>query len=72
MKNLQLTVALISALTLTICTTSTLFAATLKCTVVEVDEQEVILNCGDAVEKLNKGTEVKVKTVRKKATIEGC
>lgn len=72
MKNLQLTAALISALTLSICTTSTLFAATLKCTVVEVDVQNVILNCGDAAEKLKTGTEVKVKTVKKTKAVEGC
>lgn len=46
-------------------------AASGKCTVVGVEENKVILDCGDKADKFPVGSEVKVKTSRSKA-IEGC
>jgi hypothetical protein len=72
MNNTRLTVALLLALTFSIGTAGSLGAATLKCTVVEVDKQQVILDCGENSKKLQNETEVKVKTVKPKSAIEGC
>ncbi len=46
-------------------------AATATCTVSEIQNTVVILDCGKAAGKLHVGDKVKVKTAKKKA-IEGC
>ena len=62
---------LVTALFLT-ASVATGIAATLKCTVTSVDANTVVLDCGDKADKLNAGDEVKVKTQKKTAAIEGC
>ena len=47
------------------------FAATVRCTVTEITDSMVILDCGKGVAKIKKGDKVKVKTA-KKAAVEGC
>ena len=47
------------------------FAATVRCTVTEVADDVVILDCAKGVAKIKKGDKVKVKTA-KKAAVEGC
>jgi len=46
-------------------------AGSTKCTVTEVTDTMVILDCGKAADKLKAGDAVKVKTAKRKA-IEGC
>ena len=53
--------------------TTSVYAATLRCTVEKVEGNVVTLDCGDKAVTLEAGTEVKVKTARAKtAAIEGC
>ena len=47
------------------------FAATVRCTVTEITDSVVILDCGKGAAKIKKGDKVKVKTA-KKAAVEGC
>ncbi len=47
------------------------FAATVRCTVTEITDSVVILDCGKGTSKIKKGDKVKVKTA-KKAAVEGC
>lgn len=49
-----------------------LFAASNKCEVVEVDGNKLILECERDNTELEPGDQVKFKTVRKSAPIEGC
>lgn len=52
---------------------SSVYAATLKCTVEKVVGDVITMNCGDKAATLKAGTEVKVKTAKAKAAaIEGC
>jgi hypothetical protein len=46
-------------------------AASNKCVVVETDENRIILECSKEVSDFVKGSEVKIKSV-KKAAVEGC
>jgi riboflavin synthase alpha subunit len=52
-------------------TTGVSLAATGKCTVTEIKDNIVTLDCGKDAAKLKTGDKVKVKTAKKKA-IEGC
>ncbi len=52
---------------------SSVYAATLKCTVEKVEGDVVTMNCGEKAATLQAGTTVKVKTEKAKtAAIEGC
>lgn len=46
-------------------------AASGKCTVTAVEDNQVILDCGNKAAKFEVGTKVKIKSMKKKA-IEGC
>lgn len=48
------------------------FAATIRCTVTEITEDSVILDCGKKISKIKVGDKVKMKTAKKKAAVEGC
>ncbi len=50
---------------------STVFAASTKCTVSSVDKGTIILDCGSKSSKFSVGQDVKIKSAKKKA-IEGC
>lgn len=52
-------------------TSSAVLAASSKCTVTEVKDNIVTLDCGTTAAKMKVGDEVKIKTAKKKA-IEGC
>lgn len=52
-------------------TSGVALAASGKCTVTEIKENVVTLDCGKTAAKMKVGDEVKVKTAKKKA-IEGC
>lgn len=65
---------LIAALmTLAFITTSAGFAlaASGKCTVTAIEENKIILDCGSKADDFEVGTEVKIKSAKKKS-IEGC
>lgn len=66
------TTSLITALALTILIGVTANAATLKCTVEQVEGNVVTMDCGDKAATLSAGTKIKVKTVTTSAAIEGC
>ncbi len=52
---------------------SSVYAATLKCTVEKIEGDIVTMNCGEKAANLKTGTEVKVKIAKAKtAAIEGC
>ena len=52
---------------------ATAHAATLRCTVVKVDGDQVTMECGEKAKSLAEGVKVKVKTVKAQtAAIEGC
>jgi hypothetical protein len=52
---------------------SSVYAATLKCTVDKVEGDVVTMTCADKAATLEVGTKVKVKTAKTKAAaIEGC
>ena len=53
-------------------TASMSFAAKIKCEVVKVDGEQVILNCGDKADKFKEGDKLKVPTAKKGAAVEGC
>ena len=59
------------AIAFALSTASAVFAASGKCTVVEVDNNKVTLDCGSNAKDFPVGTDVKIKTAKKKA-IEGC
>ena len=69
---MKTTSALILALVLSVFTVNTGLATTLKCTVEKVEDGKVVLNCGEDAAKVESGLEVKLKTVKKKAAVEGC
>ncbi len=69
---MKTTLALILALVLSAFTVNLGLAATLKCTVDKVEGETIVLNCGDNATKIEPGTKVKIKTVKKIAAIEGC
>ena len=52
-------------------TTGASMAAVTKCTITEIKDNIVTLDCGDKAGKMKVGDTIKVKTARKKA-IEGC
>ena len=54
------------------CAASSLYAASARCTVVEQDGSRVVLDCGARAETFPPGTELKVKSSRKGAKVEGC
>ncbi len=66
------TTSLIAALALSILIAVTANAATLKCTVEKVEGNVVTMDCGDKATTLSAGAEIKVKTVKTSAAIEGC
>ncbi len=68
LKKTTLLLASIAMLTLT---SGVALAASGKCTVTEIKDSVVTLDCGKAAARMKVGDEVKVKTARKKA-IEGC
>ena len=49
----------------------TVFAASAKCIVIAIEEEKVILDCGEKAKKFKVDTKVKIKTQKQKA-IEGC
>lgn len=64
---------LMATLIVTAMISSTVLAATLKCTVDSVAGDIVTMNCGAKAAKLKAGTMLKVKVATKKAAaIEGC
>ncbi len=53
--------------------TTSIQAATLKCTVEKIEGSVITMDCGEKSAKLSPGTKVKVKTMKKKSSaIEGC
>ncbi|WP_456388613.1 hypothetical protein [Desulfolithobacter sp.] len=50
---------------------TSVLAATGKCTVTEIKENVVVLDCGKKAAKFKVNDKVKIKTIKKKA-IEGC
>lgn len=68
LKKSSLLLAIIAMFTLT---SSVALAASGKCTVIEIKDNVVTLDCGTIAAKLKVGDEVKIKTAKKKA-IEGC
>ena len=68
LKKTTLLLATIAMFTLT---SGVALAASGKCTVTEIKDSIVTLDCGATAAKLKVGDEVKIKTARKKA-IEGC
>ncbi|MCB2180893.1 MAG: hypothetical protein KQH63_02570 [Desulfobulbaceae bacterium] len=46
-------------------------AASAKCTVTSIEENKVILDCGSKADKFEAGSQVKIKSAKRKA-IEGC
>ncbi len=69
---MRTTFALIFVMLLSVFTINSALAATLRCTVEQVDGEEVILNCGEEAIKMEPGTKVKVKTASTTTAIEGC
>jgi hypothetical protein len=69
---MRTTFALIFVILLSAFTINMALAATLRCTVEQVDGEKVILNCGEKAVKIEPGTKVKVKTANTTAAIEGC
>ena len=69
-RTLTLMATLIFMLTTSIAATQ---AATLRCTVQKVEDNVVVMDCGEKAAELAAGTKVKVKTAKPKtAAIEGC
>ena len=68
LKKTTLLLATIAMFTLT---SSVALAVSGKCTVTEIKDSVVTLDCGDTAAKMKVGDKVKVKTAKKKA-IEGC
>ena len=50
----------------------TSWAASKRCVVVEAEENRLILECKGDTDDFKEGVEVKIKTVKKKAAVEGC
>ena len=69
---MKTTSTLILALVLSAFTVNSGLAATLKCTVEQVENGKIVLNCGEDAAKIEPGVEVKLKTVKKKSAVEGC
>jgi hypothetical protein len=65
------TLALVAVLGLSAALATPSVAASVKCTVSKVSGNTAILDCGNKAAKLTVGTDVKVRTAKKKA-IEGC
>lgn len=53
-------------------TSGTGLAVSNKCTVLEVDEKKLVLECERDTEGLAAGDQVKIKSVPKRTAIEGC
>lgn len=68
LKKITLLLATIAMFTLT---SSATMAASSKCTVTEIKDSVVTLDCGTTAAKMKVGDKVKIKTAKKKA-IEGC
>lgn len=68
---LKKTMVLLATIALFSLTSGAALAASGKCTVTEIKDSVVILDCGTAAAKMKVGDEVKIKTAKKKA-IEGC
>jgi hypothetical protein len=69
----KITTLLTAALFFATVLSTSVYAATLKCTVEKVEGNVVTMDCGDKAATLKAGTTVKVKTAKAKATaIEGC
>jgi hypothetical protein len=68
---LKKTTVLLAVIAMFTLTSSVTLAASGKCTVTEIKDSVVTLDCGTTAAKLKIGDEVKVKTAKKKA-IEGC
>ncbi|MBU0960623.1 MAG: hypothetical protein KKD01_05270 [Proteobacteria bacterium] len=66
------TMTLIAALVFMLTALASVHAATLKCTVEKVEGTMVTMNCGDKAADLSAGTNIKVKTEKGSAAIEGC
>lgn len=47
-------------------------AASAKCTVTDVNESSITLDCGSTAQSLKVGEEVKIRTAKKQKAIEGC
>ncbi|WP_457574141.1 hypothetical protein [Desulfolithobacter sp.] len=67
-KKMQILVAAVAMVALA---GTGVLAATAKCTVTEIKENVVVLDCGKRAAKFKVDDKVKIKTVKKKA-IEGC
>ncbi len=65
------TIALLVSVTLFSLSAGSVFASTAKCTVTEVKDSIITLDCGKSADKLKVNDQVKVKTAKKKA-VEGC
>ncbi len=69
---MKTTFALIFVLILSVFTINSGLATTLKCTVEKVENETIILNCGEEAAKIEPGVKVKLKTVKTVTAIEGC
>ena len=50
----------------------TAYGASNKCRVIEVEEKKMVLECERDTSPFKTGEQVKIKTVRKSAPVEGC
>ena len=48
------------------------YGASNKCRVVEVEEKKLVLECERDTSRFKTGDQVKIKSVRKSAAVEGC
>jgi predicted lipoprotein with Yx(FWY)xxD motif len=72
MKNMKMmTTAILPALLL-IAMSAAAYGATAKCTVVEVEDNRLILQCERGSESYQKGDQVKIKSIRVSSQVEGC
>jgi len=65
------TISTLLAIAFALSIAGTVYAASGKCTVVSVEDNKVTLDCGSNAGDFPVGTDVKIKSDRKKA-IEGC
>lgn len=65
------TISTLLAIAFALSTTGAVYAASGKCTVVSVEGNKVTMDCGSNAGDFPVGTDVKIKSVDKKA-VEGC
>lgn len=64
-------IASLLAMAFVITSAGSVLASSGKCTVTSIDENKVVLDCGSSAGDFEVGSEVKIKSAKKKS-IEGC